>query len=235
MIVNDQSYCVCIATYSKRKDYIKNLIEDIRKQSQDIPIYISVNCDYKKQFDNEYRKYILELASKHENVYLTFYLKFRGLSRMWNDMITNTCYDNCIIINDDSAIKNNFISDFINHKISTNNETILKTNNGWACFIVNYKYINSVGFFNENYIGIGFEDAEFVRRTLEYPAYMTEDFVDLNIEALHTFPTCEDDNVTVKEYSSFNKHMINSGQIGGGIHFRPFEQQYIDNYDKIFG
>lgn len=234
MNVNDQSYCIGIMTYSKRKEYIKNLINDIRLQSE-IPIFIAVNCDYGKPFDEEYRQFMLELCSKHKLVFPSFYLKFRGSSKLWNDMIVNASYDNLIILNDDVSLKNQFIENFIKYKIDTQNNSILKVNSGWAGFCVNKTYIKSAGFFNEQYLGIGFEDSEFVRRHGDFPTYTTNDFLDLTNESLGTFPNMENvSHPSEKRYSVYNYRLINNGVVGNNTNFRPYETEYDDKFDKIF-
>jgi hypothetical protein len=234
MIIDGQTYGIGIMTYSKRKEYIKNLLDDIRRQSE-IPVYIAVNCNYGQQFEEDYRSYMLELCSKYTSVFPSFYLKFRGSSKLWNDMIVNTSYDNLIILNDDIRLNNTFIQDFINYKIANNNTSILKVNNGWAGFCVHKNYIKAAGFFNEQYLGIGFEDSEFVRRHGEFPAFMSQDFVDLAYESVSTFPKME--NVTNqhdKRYSGYNHALINNGVLGTGINFRPYENEYDEKFNQIF-
>lgn len=238
MIVNNESYCIGIITYSKRKEFIKNLLNDIRLQSE-IPVYLAVNCDYQQSFDNNYRNFILDLSLKYDNIYPSFYLKFRGLAKLWNDIIINSCYDNILMLNDDGRVKNNFINDIINYKIAINNTTILKTNNLWASFIVNKQYIQSIGYFNEYYLGMGFEDSELVRRVGEFPAFMSEDWIDLNRESVETFPKNETkQGPEWKYYSSFNSNLFNnhySEYTIPGANFRPYESFYEENYNKIFG
>jgi|688.fasta_scaffold181859_3 hypothetical protein len=234
MNVNNQTYCIGIMTYSKRKEYVTTLIEDIRKQST-ITIYLAVNCDYNEEFDDDYREYILNLCLQHKNIYPSFYLKFRGCAKIWNDIVINSCYDNCLILNDDCRILNNFINDIIQFKISNNINTIVKTNKCWSSFLVNKNYLTEVGFFNEYYIGIGFEDSEFIRRLGEYTSYITTDWISLTEQSKQTFPgneTLLDDDA--KQYSSFNHRLFHSGFIGSDENFRPYEKYYMDNYNQIF-
>jgi hypothetical protein len=237
MIVDN--YCVGILTFSKRKKYIENLLNQIRLDSE-IPVYLCINCDYNQPFDPKYRDFILKLCLKHKNVYPLFYLKFRGLSKAWNDMVINACYDNMIIMNDDSTIQSGFFDEIVNqyeHLYENEPKQILKINNGWACFIVNKEYLTSVTFFNEKYIGIGFEDAEFVRRHGEFPGYVTEKFIDLasELESLNSFP--KNENITMqseKSYTSINVEIFQSNS-GDYQNPKPYEQFYVENYNKIFG
>lgn len=235
MIINGETYGIGIMTYSKRREYITNLINDIRNQSE-IPIYIAVNCDYKLPFDDEYRRFMLELCMEYSEVYCSFYLKFRGCAKIWNDLIINTSYDNLIILNDDVSMKNNFISDLIAHQVNTNNNTVLKINNGWTGFCVNKNFMKRVGFFNENYIGIGFEDTEFVWRLGEFPYFMSTDFISLTKESVNTFPNMENlEPNGQKVYSSYNNELINRKAIASReTNFRPYEDVYDNNFDRIF-
>ena len=235
MIINNKSYCVGIMTYSKRREYVTTLIDDIRKQST-IPIYLAVNCDYGLEFDNDYRNYILQLCLRYENVYPNFYLKFRGCAKIWNDIVINSSYDNCLILNDDCRILNNFINDIIQFKISTKTDTIVKTNSCWSSFLVDKKYLTEAGFFNEYYIGIGFEDTEFVHRLGEYISYDTSDWISLTEQSKQTFPRNETLSTDhPKQYSSFNHRLFdNLKLISKGENFRPYEKYYMDNYNQIF-
>lgn len=228
-------YAIGIMTYSKRRTFISDLLSDIRSVSE-IPVYLAVNADYQVPFDDDYRKFILELCASYKHVYASFYLTFRGSSKLWNDMIINTSADNLIIMNDDARVKNTFLHDLIAHKESTDNNKILKVNNGWACFCVNKEFIKSVGFFNEKYLGIGFEDMEFVRRVSEFPSFHSEDFVDLNFESVSTFPKMENVfDAHKKSYSSYNHNLIQRNEVGDeGKSFRPYEDIYDKNFDQIF-
>lgn len=233
------NYCVGILTFSKRKNYIKSLLEKIRLQS-DILVYLCINCDYNQPFDPKYRDFILKLCLKYTNVYPSFYLKFRGLSKAWNDMVINACYENMIIINDDSTIQPGFFDDITNQYeqiYAAEPKRILKINNGWACFMVNKTYLTSVSFFNENYIGIGFEDAEFVRRHGDFPGHVTDKFIDLASEpdSFNSFP--KNENITMqseKSYTSINVELFQANS-GDYQNPKPFEQFYVENYNKIFG
>jgi hypothetical protein len=230
MIINNESYAVGIFTFSKRKEYLAELVNDIRKDNDTIPIYLAVNCDYNP----------------------SFYLKFRGTSKIWNDIIVNTAHDNVFVLNDDVRIKSGFFDEIINHKISTNNNSILKFDKTWCGFLVNRNFMKSAGFFNERYQGIGFEDTEFVRRHGDYPFLMTDKFVNLYDEAMDTFPTMENNQnswrkvnvntiinktqVVEKQYCSYNRQLFNSGEIADrSVNFRPWETFYDNDFDKIFG
>lgn len=246
MLNNGKSYCIGIVTYSKRKEYVERLIDDLRKQTT-TSIFLAINADYKKDFDNKYRNFILNLCAKYENVYPSFYLKFKGLAKLWNDLIINCGHDNCIILNDDIIIKDGFINNLIQHKERIGNNTIMTTNNMFCAFVVNKNFMDSIGYFNEYYIGIGFEDYEFHRRMRrlnllvdgDIQTFKTNDFVNLTEESVSTFIGNENNKPgDSKTYSNVNNVIFHSGTIEGegmDLHFRPFEKFYEANYDNIFG
>jgi hypothetical protein len=230
-----RNYCIAITTFSKRQRYIKNLVHSIRAQS-DIDIYLCVNCDYNEPFDEDYRKFIMGLCSEYSNIYTTFYLKFRGLTKMWNDAIINGCKQYTCIMNDDSIVTEGFIDELVAN--NANNQDILKINNGWACFIVNKDYLENSGFFNEYYIGIGYEDCDFVRQRGDKPGYTTNKFIDLasESESFNSFPkhiegdlARQDDKV----YSTFNINLYHANNIGY-VNPRPCESYYTQNSNNIF-
>lgn len=229
------NYCIAITTFSKRQKYIKTLVESIRAQS-DIDIYLCINCDYKEPFNEEYRKFILGLCLEYTNIYTTFYLKFRGLTKMWNDAIINGCKQYTCIMNDDVVVTEGFIDELITNNES--NSTILKVNHGWACFVVNKEYLESSGFFNEYYIGIGYEDSDFVRQRGEMPGFYTDKFIDLGSESesLNSFPKKVEEvlvNQSDKIYSTFNINLYHANGIEY-VNPRPCESYYTQNSNSIF-
>ena len=103
---------ICVVTHSKRFEIFKQTLQSIREQTN-IPIYVAVNGDYKKDFDESYRKSILQECLKYEKVYLSIYLQFRGLSKIWNDCIINCSADHVIVSNDDIQIEQGFFDEFL--------------------------------------------------------------------------------------------------------------------------
>jgi uncharacterized protein YbgA (DUF1722 family) len=66
------NYSVCITTFSKRFNFLEKLVSQVRSFSN-CDILISINGDYKQEFNNEYRKQILNLCLKYDNIYPIFF------------------------------------------------------------------------------------------------------------------------------------------------------------------
>jgi hypothetical protein len=68
-----------------------------------------------------------------------------------------------LVLNDDISIKNNFL-EFINHQ---NTNSLLTINNIFSHFVVQKHFLNSINWFDERFLGIGWEDLD-VREKLYY-------------------------------------------------------------------
>jgi hypothetical protein len=224
---------ICIVTYSKRFDIFKQTLQRIREQTN-LPIYVAVNGDYGKEFNNEYRTSILNECLKYDNVYCNFYLTFRGLSKIWNDCIVNCGMEHVIITNDDIIIKDNFINSFISFISNLDTRTLLRVNNSYSTFYVNKQYIDQCGYFNENYLGIGWEDTEFTRRNSggEYPSYDTDLYTNLSNE--YNDLSDQGASLACVKYHNYNRHIFETTGPAHGINFRPYEKVYMDQFNNFW-
>jgi hypothetical protein len=92
-------FSIGITTFSKRFSYVETLVSQLRTYTG-ADILISVNGDYNKNFNNEYRKKILSLCSNYDNIYPIFFPEQRGLSKLWNTLIVHSKTDWCLLLND---------------------------------------------------------------------------------------------------------------------------------------
>jgi glycosyltransferase involved in cell wall biosynthesis len=158
------NYSICITTFSKRFSYIETLVGQIRKFS-DSDILISVNGDYKKEFDNSYRDKILQLCLSHKNVYPIFFPEQRGLSKLWNTLLIHSRHDWCLMLNDDVEIESNDV--FLSASNLSDNPDIFRVNGSFSHFFVHKVCIHDLGYFDERLLGFGEEDGDIVFRYIE--------------------------------------------------------------------
>lgn len=224
---------ICIVTYSKRFEVFMKTLQRIREQTN-LQIYIAVNGDYGKDFDDVYRNAILNECLKYQNVYCNFYLSFRGLSKIWNDCIINTGANDLIITNDDIVIGDNFINSFIQYINSRSNKTLFRVNNSYSTFYVNKQYIDQCGYFNENYLGIGWEDTEFTRRNNsgEYESFNTDLYTNLSSE--YNDLSTQGASLACVKYHNYNRHLFETYGPAYNTNFRPYEKIYMDQYDNFW-
>lgn len=94
-----------ITTFEHRFDqYFVPLLSKIREYDNDTEIVVAVNGEHNRDFEEDYRKRILEFLSTQRNVYPVFFPRFRGLSKLWNTIIINATYDHILILNDDIMV-----------------------------------------------------------------------------------------------------------------------------------
>ena len=95
--------------------------------------------------------------SKYDNIYPQFYTKFTSLSKLWNRSIQNSSNDMVLVLNDDVKIEDGFF-DWIEKNIKHAGSKYFVINKLWCHFLINKNFLNSVNWFDERYLGIGWED-----------------------------------------------------------------------------
>jgi len=157
-----------ITTFSKRFALLAKLVEQIRRINKHDKIIITVNGEKDGLFDDEYRKNILDLCSNYEHVYPIFFIEMRGLSKMWNTIITTSVDDNILLLNDDLEINNLHIFDEIHgHITSQEYNGFTRINRSFSHFIVNKSVIDDLGYFDERLLGFGEEDGDIYYRLIK--------------------------------------------------------------------
>ena len=162
-----ENFTIAITTFSKRYDYIVNLIPQIRNYS-DNKILLIINGEKDGEFDETYRKNVLELCTKYNNVYPTMFVETRGLCKMWNTCLILSDKDDVLILNDDIEIQSADIIKFVSSHIKTPDyKGLTKINNSFSHFIANKVIIDKVGYFDERLLGFGEEDGDISYRFIK--------------------------------------------------------------------
>lgn len=152
-----------ITTFEYRfEKYLIPLITEIKRQYNDIELIIYVNAQYGKGLNEEYRKSLLTFISKYDKIYPIMTPHFKGLSKMWNNIIVHSSNNNIIILNDDVQIVDGFISTL--SQVIKNHNSSFRINSSFSHFHVNREEVFEVGFFDERLIGLGEEDGDWCFR-----------------------------------------------------------------------
>jgi glycosyltransferase involved in cell wall biosynthesis len=245
-------FTIGITTFSKRFSYVETLINQLRNYT-DFDILISVNGDYNKTFDNEYRKKILLLCSNYDNVFPIFFPEQRGLSKLWNTLIVHSKTDWCLLLNDDVEI---ISSDLILFGQNNLNEIpdIRRINGSFSHFFVHKKLIDELGYFDERLLGFGEEDGDIFFRYIEkYNRWIQDSFIGgINNLVIDI----RDEGITggSGKYSAFNrdfcfliencKYIADPNGIKGcfgyemrknisDINLYPYENFFMENKNKL--
>ncbi len=159
-----------ITTFKKRLDLFKDLLSQIKTFWPDIPVVVTINGENEEDFDEEYRREILEFISKMPNTYPIMSSGFRSLAKMWNNIVIFSETDYNFIINDDIAIHDpNLMSNIMNIINERGHEffTLGSHSNGFSHFIITKKQLDDLGYFDERLLSFGEEDGDMVWRYIK--------------------------------------------------------------------
>ncbi len=209
---------IIITTFSKRFEILKKLLLDLRSQC-DNNIIVVVNGEQNGVFNEVYRSDLLRLISEIKNVYPIFFIETRGLSKMWNTGIIHSNSENVIVLNDDVIVQPNFTNECENFVTSSEYNGLCMINNGFSYYIINKEIINELNYFDERFLGFGWEDGDFAQRFLiktgsKASSFHTSQIYNISSDEIHeNIPT------TWGKYSIYN---------------RDFAKAKFDNFDQHY-
>lgn len=219
---------ILITTFEKRYDLLVKLIESIRRCTN-CSIILLINGDIEKEISETYRKNILQLCLKTTNIIPYFFTEFVGLSKMWNRGVIASNKKYQLILNDDLLFNKNILDNIELNQIND----ILTINNSFSHFIINKKFLQEFGYFNEYLLGIGFEDSDFVRRYKKlYSKDVTTLYNDYISHYSSSIGTNNLDTTFYNKYSIYNKHIYDNLDLMN-INPYPLEKYYSENKHKI--
>jgi len=217
------NYSVGITTFSKRYNHVENLVKQIRGFSE-CDILIAINGNYNSDFDEEYRKKILNLCLVYDKIYPIFFPEQRGLAKLWNTLIINSKQEWVLVLNDDLEIFDEYI--FKNTLLSLTTPEMYAVNGIFSHFIVHKEFLHDLGYFDERLLGFGEEDGDMIFRYYEkygrsIPFKMVPGINNLVVRS-------RDENIKPAgsdKYSWFNTHFC----------FRQETPKYIPDPNGILG
>jgi hypothetical protein len=158
------NYTIAITTFSLRIDMLNTLINSIRSHT-DRKILLCINGEKDGDFNEEYRKKVLQLCLSYDKIFPIFFVEIRGLSKMWNTLLVHSDTDHVMVLNDDISVTSGDMfqktQDYINSE-EFNGLTLL--NSSFSHYVVDRKLIDSIGYFDERLLGFGEEDADIMYR-----------------------------------------------------------------------
>lgn len=249
------NYSIVITTFSKRFNYITILIGQIRKYSE-AKIYLVINGEKDGNFYEPYRKNILELSLKYDNIYPIFFTETRGLSKLWNTGIIAADQEDVLILNDDIEIHSNEIFDFCGSlMVQSFHYGLIRINSSFSHFIIKKGFINHLGYFDERLIGFGEEDGDIMYRLVKKDVYfMMKDVYINGVQNIISDTRHDDIKPGIGKYSSFNrefiygqKYVVNHSsrykgmfdtpmdQLLPDLEQYPYERFHKENKNKLYG
>ncbi len=152
-------YSIGVVTYVKRfEQYFKPLVLNLEKYFPEVEKNYVLNGFYDQDIQKNYlekAKAFLATTSAHKVV---AYNENQSLSKCWNQNILNSDRKKILILNDDVVIRRPFRwcleLQMPFHKSAT-------INRSWSHFFISKDVIKKVGWFDERFPGVGYEDADY--------------------------------------------------------------------------
>ena len=151
-----------ITTFLDRyENCFKKLIIKISKLFPDEQIIVAVNGHFKKEEQIKYLEEINGFCKPFGNVKLITHVEPVGLSKIWNEIVSNANEDKILILNDDLDI-NPFFREEI--KTMVDNEGLTVINKSWSHFVISKNVFSKIGPFDEGLLELGGEDDDYAAR-----------------------------------------------------------------------
>jgi hypothetical protein len=154
-----------ITTYIDRYDeYFKPLYLSLSLLFPDVDIFVAVNGFYDRDLQIKYLNQICNDLSSIKSNESTFVLHDSpvGLTRLWNEILSQGKNTTTLLLNDDLKIYPWFRVWVERNIMNVDKLTLI--NGSWSHFFYNKSLLSSIGYFDEDFCGIGFEDMDYTAR-----------------------------------------------------------------------
>ena len=161
---NIPSYTIGVVTYHARfESYFKPLIENLVRIFPDREILCVINGHPEQSLQIQYLDRVTEFMKRFPNVRYLAHAAMQPLSKSWNQLITLSHTEKILILGDDI-----FIGDFFRESLEKCIEThdMFLINRTWCHFVTSKTTVRAVGWFEERYPGIGWEDTDYAFRMI---------------------------------------------------------------------
>jgi len=161
------NYTIAITTFSLRLGIVKDLIRQVRTYTNR-NVLLCINGEKDGNFNNDYRKNILNICSEYDNIFPIFFVETRGLSKMWNTLLSHSDNHHVMLLNDDIIVQSSDVFDKAQTHINSTEFTgVTLINSSFSHYIVDRRVIDDIGYFDERLLGFGEEDGDLVYRLLK--------------------------------------------------------------------
>lgn len=256
-VCDKNNISIGITTFEERfNSYFVPLLKRIREYEKEIEVIVAINGEHEREFNEKFRKNILEFISSQPNVYSIMFPHFRGLSKLWNSIIIHATHDYILMLNDDLMISDPNFIDKIIKTLQRNKGRSFLINRSWSYFVLSRKEIDKLGYFDERLLGIGEEDGDMTWRYIEkygseMPSYKMKGFINYSEHSVETYKPHNIKTHSGTKYSLFNREFMFTQkyeQVSDGIKgifdqpFKlkdagaeqyPYERFYRENKKKL--
>lgn len=235
---------VGITTFGKRfEPFFKPLLTAVKTFAPRIEVVVTINGEHGQSFDEAYRREVLAFCAGFPGTFPVVFPEFRGLTKMWNTILTNASKNFVLLLNDDVTISDRAFFDWAANVVLEHNTTVT-VNGSWSHVIIKRDEIDELGYFDERLIGIGEEDTD-----MEYRYSRRYGHGVSRADCPHVvnhLSEVRQDNIRqgVRHYSAFNREFLTKVKYDVGATFEdrlkdpslplyPYETFYRKNRDRL--
>jgi hypothetical protein len=160
----DEKLEIAITTYVDRyENFFKPLYFSLRKIFPEVTVNVAVNGFHDSEIQRNYLERFYNEICSHNCGLTKFILhdKAVGLTRLWNELLSQSNCNTMLILNDDLQVYP-WLRTWLTSKSSLSTITLI--NASWSHFFLPKEIISRVGWFDEEFHGIGFEDMDYTAR-----------------------------------------------------------------------
>jgi hypothetical protein len=152
-----------IVTFKDRyRNAFKPLLKKLNYFFPGCRIIVVANGHVMREDQTRYISQITRFCLKFKNVQLTAFTEPKGLSHIWNLIITKSESSRILLLNDDIRVKVKFRDFLLESGIV--NSLVATINSSWSHFLISREITEGIGLFDEGFKEVGGEDDDYLAR-----------------------------------------------------------------------
>jgi Flp pilus assembly protein TadD len=156
-------YSIGVVTYLGRYEaYFQPLMRELVAIFPDREIVVFINGHYDIAKQTAYLRRVTAFLSAFPNVRYVTHIEHQSLARGWNHLVWMSGSSRVLICNDDLRIQPVFRKDMEAGLAAHPDFFVI--NRSWSHFIMSREVIRQVGWFDERFKGVGYEDGDYMVR-----------------------------------------------------------------------
>jgi hypothetical protein len=212
--VTNTAYTIGITTYIERlHSYLIPLIKQLHFQFPDTQIIVAINGYHNAEKQAAFLNEIHEFLDQYSNVSYFDYIAPQGLCTLWNGIVLRSKTEKMLLCNEDLKTSKTFRSHLDNSSVFEHDFALI--NGSYSHFMITKKMMKEVGWFDERFPGIGYEDHDYEIRMAIKGHTVTE----VQVDGL------KNETAVPKDWSYGNDHSVIFGKYSG-----PNEEHYFKKW-----
>lgn len=161
--MKSSKYSIGVVTYHARfEEYLKPLINNLARIFPDREILCVLNGHPDQTLQIKYLNEATDFLSQFPNVRYLAQATFQPLTKSWNQLISLSRTEKIAILSDDVYVGDVFREEL--ERVIIKHPTLFLLNKTWCHFVTTKETVRKVGWFEERFPGIGWEDNDYMFR-----------------------------------------------------------------------